>query len=66
MPIDELARKRWLSIPADIRKELEENVFCGNCFVTTIVDYQVDSEDGNLVLKGKCKSCNRDVARVID
>ncbi|MFC4322567.1 hypothetical protein [Litchfieldia salsa] len=66
MPIDELAKKRWLANPADVRKVFEDNVFCSTCGVTTIVDYHVESINQNLVLKGHCKKCNGNVARVID
>jgi ribosomal protein S27AE len=66
MPIDELAKKRWLAYPSDIRKKFEDNVFCSTCSVTTIVDYHVDSVNHKLVLRGHCKKCNSQVARVID
>ncbi|MBB6454611.1 hypothetical protein HNQ94_003100 [Salirhabdus euzebyi] len=66
MPIDEIARKKWLAIPESERKTLEESVFCSECYVTTIVDYHVESIDFNIVLKGKCKKCGKDVARMID
>ncbi|KHF39142.1 hypothetical protein LQ50_17080 [Halalkalibacter okhensis] len=63
---DELALKRWQAMPADIRKRLEDNVFCSNCGVTTIVNYHVDSSDFAIILKGYCQKCNKEVARVID
>ncbi|WP_254871154.1 hypothetical protein [Bacillus sp. Marseille-Q1617] len=66
MPVDELALKKWKSMPPDLRKRLEGNVFCSKCGVTTIVDYHVDSIDHDIVLKGHCKKCNGKVARVID
>lgn len=66
MPIDELAKKRWLSMPTNIRKMLESNVFCSSCGETTIVDYEVDSENHQIVLIGYCKNCQEKVARVID
>lgn len=66
MSNDELAQKRWQSIPGDIRKKFEENVFCSECGLTTIVNYQVDSVDHDIVLKGYCEKCNEKVARVID
>ncbi|WP_237563730.1 hypothetical protein [Halalkalibacter okhensis] len=53
-------------MPADIRKRLEDNVFCSNCGVTTIVNYHVDSSDFAIILKGYCQKCNKEVARVID
>ena len=66
MPKDELAKKRWLAIPSELRKKLESNVFCVNCGETTITNYEVDSEDHYIILRGYCQSCNGKVARVID
>jgi hypothetical protein len=66
MPTDEIAKKKWLSMPSDIRKRFEGNVFCSACGVTEIVDYEVDSVDYNIYLKGSCKKCKKPVARVID
>ena len=66
MPIDELAKRKWLSVPLETRKRFEENVFCSTCGVTTIIDYEVDSVNYNIVLKGSCKTCKKPVARVID
>lgn len=64
---DEIAEKKWMSLPSSTRKKLEENVFCGNCGgATTIVDYQVESVDYQIILKGRCKKCDGKVARVID
>lgn len=60
------AAKKWLSIPKDVREMLVKNVFCGNCGVTTIVKYTIQEGEYAPVLKGKCKTCGRDVARVID
>ncbi|MGM0854936.1 MAG: hypothetical protein ACQEWI_20410 [Bacillota bacterium] len=53
-------------MPEHIRKKFEGNVFCPACGVTTIVDYSVDSDNHNIVLKGSCKTCGRKVARVIE
>ncbi|MRH41091.1 hypothetical protein GH741_00195 [Aquibacillus halophilus] len=66
MQTDELANRRWLAIPSSLRKNLEENVYCSSCGVTTIVNYYVDSEDYQIILKGHCKNCDQKVARVID
>ncbi|WP_332634125.1 hypothetical protein [Halalkalibacter flavus] len=65
-PTDQLAKKRWEAMPGDVRKKLEDNVFCPSCGVTTIVNYEVDSTDFMIILKGHCKKCNGQVARVID
>lgn len=51
-------------------KKIESNVFCGHCnddHVTTIVDYHAYVLDNyDLLLKGKCKKCGSDVARVLE
>ncbi|WP_374055053.1 hypothetical protein [Rossellomorea sp. FM04394] len=63
---DDLAHKRWMTKPAHIREKFEGNVYCRACGVTTIVDYSVDSDNHNIVLKGSCKTCGGKVARVIE
>ena len=61
------ANKKWLAIPAAIRKELERNVWCGNCSdVVQIVNFTVQDSPPGIVLKGKCKNCGKDVARFIE
>ncbi len=60
------AMKRWSEIPKDIQGMFLENVFCGTCGVTTIVDYTINNSDYGIVLRGTCASCGGKVARVID
>ncbi|WP_160723579.1 hypothetical protein [Bacillus sp. USDA818B3_A] len=61
------ANKKWLAIPKEIRKKLEQNVWCSSCSeAVTIEKYVVEDSPAGIVLKGKCKQCGRDVARVID
>jgi hypothetical protein len=61
------ARQRWESIPADIRKRLLSNVWCGHCRQeTTITDFIGAIKGGDLLLLGKCAECQGEVARVID
>ncbi|ADU32073.1 hypothetical protein [Evansella cellulosilytica] len=66
MQKDELAERRWKAFPSDIRKNLEGNVYCSNCGVTKIVNYDVYSSDYDIVLKGQCNKCHDTVVRVID
>ncbi|UKS64882.1 hypothetical protein QU593_02900 [Rossellomorea marisflavi] len=66
MDKDELARKRWMAVPAHIREKLEGNVFCRTCGVTRIIDYIVDSADFKVLLIGTCAQCGGSVSRVID
>ena len=61
------ARQRWGSIPADIRRRLLSNVWCGHCrHETTITDFSGSIKGGDLLLVGKCIECLGDVARVIE
>ncbi|MGP7817105.1 RQC-minor-1 family DNA-binding protein [Niallia sp. 01092] len=61
------ANKKWLSIPKDIRSELERNVWCTTCGdVVQIEKYMVKEAQFGIVLQGKCKICGHEVARVID
>ncbi|MCL2865707.1 MAG: hypothetical protein FWE25_09225 [Lachnospiraceae bacterium] len=61
------AMQKWNEFPKDFQKQLLDNVFCGKCFVTTIVDYDITlTNDGFVLLKGKCKKCSGNVARVVN
>ena len=61
------AKKLWMAIPLNIRNQLLENVYCGECRgVTTITNYSGSVKSGTLILSGKCKACGAEVARVID
>ncbi len=60
------ALKKWSSIPEDYQQRLINNVFCSKCGVTTIVDYSITADKYGILLKGKCKTCGNDVARLIE
>lgn len=61
------ARQRWESIPADIRKRLLSNVWCGQCrHETTITNFSGTIKGCDLLLVGKCAECRSDVARVME
>ena len=61
------ARQRLESIPADIRKRLLSNVWCGQCrFESTITNFSGTIKGGDLLLVGQCAECQGDVARVIE
>ena len=67
MPIDDInALRKWNYIDKEHQKLIIENVFCRNCKVTTIVDYSIIEDEYGVILKGQCKKCGNDVARVID
>jgi len=60
------ALELWRGLPADTRRMLLSNVWCGECRkAVTIVDYHAELI-GVVVLKGFCGACGHKVARVID
>jgi hypothetical protein len=65
---DIAAIRKWNSIPEDIRKRLLQNVYCGNCGVTTIAPGYTITQQKRLgiLLNGKCAKCGQDVCRVIE
>jgi len=73
MPIKSLpnfttpAAKLWLATPADTRKLLLSNIWCGKCRdEVTITNFTGAVRGGDLLLVGKCSICQGDVARVIE
>ncbi len=73
MPVESLpeftdtAAKLWASIPADIRKDLLANVWCGTCrHGVTIRNFTGAVKGGDLLLVGVCSECRGDVARLIE
>jgi hypothetical protein len=73
MPIESLpkftapAAKLWAAIPADTRKMLLSNVWCGKCrHAVTITNFSGAAKAGDLLLTGSCSECHGDVARLIE
>ena len=73
MPIESLpkftapAARLWSAIPADRRKLLLANVWCGQCRQSvTIVNFSGAIKARDLLLVGKCSECQGDVARLIE
>lgn len=64
--IDLEAKLKWNKISKEMQQRFINNVFCSKCFTTTIVNYTLASKDGGLLLDGKCKTCDSDVARFIE
>lgn len=61
------AAKLYAAIPADVRKQLLSNVWCGTCrHEVTITNFSGVVRSGDLLLVGKCSECQGDVARVIE
>lgn len=64
--IDINAAKKWNKVPKDIQRKIIENVFCDKCSITTIVDYSLYDDEQGVLLKGTCKKCGGDVARLVE
>jgi hypothetical protein len=63
---DFAAIQKWNNIPKEYQQKIIDNVFCVNCFVTTIVDYELEDDKFGVALKGKCKKCGGKVGRMVD
>lgn len=64
--IDFNAMKKWNKLPKNIQRLILDNVFCSKCGATTIVDYTMEDNKYGVLIKGKCKKCGKDVARVVE
>lgn len=60
------AAQKWAKLAKDIQQLIVRNVFCADCGVTTIVKYTFHDDEYGILLKGKCKKCGRDMARLIE
>lgn len=61
------AAKLWSTIPADTKRILLANVWCGKCrHEVTITNFSGAVRSGDLLLVGLCSECHDDVARVIE
>lgn len=61
------AAKLWAEIPAEAKKVLLSNVYCGKCgHGVTITNFTGVVKDGDLLLVGVCSECRCDVARLVE
>ena len=61
------AAKLWAAIPANVKKLLLSNVWCGECRrEVTIKNFAGTVKGGDLLLVGQCSECLGDVARLIE
>ena len=63
---EEPAEVKWNTISKSNQAKLLNNVFCGKCGVTTIVEYTIENSQSDIVLQGKCTKCGGKVARVVE
>ena len=61
------AKKRWEQVPESARKEIMESVWCSQCRTGVPMRLREGKmSGGSLVLRGTCKKCGSEVARVIE
>jgi hypothetical protein len=61
------AASKWLKIPQSTRERLLKNVWCAKCLdAVTIVDYVIENQNSDIVLRGTCRSCQSGVTRVVE
>ena len=61
------AKKRWEQIPERVRKDILENVWCSQCRTGVALQLREGGMSGrSLVLRGTCKTCGREAARVVE
>jgi hypothetical protein len=61
------ARCRWEKVPEWAQKEILDNVFCVKCLGSVTILLETAEMVGNeLILRGKCRNCGKDVCRVVE
>jgi len=61
------AKKRWEQIPEQARKDILENVWCSQCRkMVTLQLREGDMLRRSLVLRGTCRKCGSEAARVVE
>jgi len=61
------AAKLWAEIPEQFQEKILDNVYCSYCqHSVRIVNYFGSIVSGDLVLKGSCAECGKNVARLLE
>jgi Zn finger protein HypA/HybF involved in hydrogenase expression len=61
------AKKRWSQVPEMIRRDIMDNVWCTHCRIGTPMQLREGEMIGrSLVLRGICKKCGSEAARLIE
>ena len=61
------ALKKWEDLPQKDKRIILENVYCKSCVSSVeMVKYKAVLEGVGIVLRGKCKMCGHEVARVLE
>jgi len=66
-PFTPQARRRWEKIPEWARKKILDNVFCSRCLGSVTILLETAKMNGkDLILRGKCKHCGKDICRLVE
>lgn len=58
---------RWKKVPEWARKKILNNVFCSRCRGSvTILLETAEMKDKDLILRGKCQNCGKNICRVVE
>jgi hypothetical protein len=61
------AKKRWEQVPEEIREKILKNVWCSQCRTMVTLQLREGQMTGrSLVLRGTCKTCGSEAARVVE
>ena len=61
------AKKRWDELSSDAKKAIMDSVWCPRCLTGTAMQFREGKMSGrSLVLRGTCKKCGGEVARVVE
>ena len=62
-----VAARRWKRISLEAQGKILANVWCGNCrSAVQIILGTAEIQSKVLILKGKCKTCGKDVCRIVE
>jgi len=61
------AEKRWKVVPEWAQREILSNVFCSRCSGSVpIVLEKAEMRQDELILRGKCQRCGKEICRVVE
>jgi len=61
------ARRRWKKVPDWAQKKILDNVWCGRCLGSVTILLETAEMNGkDLILRGKCQHCGKDICRVVE
>jgi len=60
------AAQKWSKFSRNMQELILNNVFCSTCGVTAIVEYSIHNDKFGILIKGKCKKCGKEVARLVE